>query len=110
MKVRDSQRAEAHHRAAQMVAPANFRDSFVGLQGMTMGIDARCGDVKTGLNERVTRSGRDLERELRISHNTARAHLRSMYAKTDVSSRSELIGLINNSMVALVRDRAETSQ
>ena len=53
---------------------------------------------------------KDLERELRISHNTARAHLRSMYAKTDVSSRSELIGLINNSMVELVRDRAETFQ
>ena len=53
---------------------------------------------------------KDLERELRISHNTARSHLRSMYAKTDVSSRSELIGLINNSMVALVRNRAETSQ
>jgi hypothetical protein len=32
---------------------------------MTMGINTRCGDVKTGLIERVTCSREDLERELR---------------------------------------------
>ena len=32
---------------------------------MTMGINARCSDVKTELVERVTRSREDLERELR---------------------------------------------
>jgi hypothetical protein len=32
---------------------------------MTMGINARCSDVKTELIERVTHSREDLERELR---------------------------------------------
>jgi hypothetical protein len=32
---------------------------------MTMGINARCSDVKTDLVERVTRSREDLEQDLR---------------------------------------------
>jgi hypothetical protein len=40
--------------------------SFVDSREMTMGINARCGDVKTELIERVTRSREDLERELEI--------------------------------------------
>jgi hypothetical protein len=39
--------------------------SFGGLQEMTMGINARCSDVKTELVERVTRSREDLEWDLR---------------------------------------------
>jgi len=42
-----------------------------------------------------------IEEELDISHNTMRAHLRSMFAKTDVGSRAELIHLLVNSPAPL---------
>lgn len=45
----------------------------------------------------------DVESEMNIRHNTARAHLRSMFLKTDVSRQSELVHLLANSLVPLGR-------
>lgn len=47
---------------------------------------------------------KDIEGELGISHNTARAHLRSMFLKADVSRQSQLVSLITSSLVPLGRD------
>ncbi|WP_340315780.1 helix-turn-helix transcriptional regulator [Rhizorhabdus argentea] len=44
---------------------------------------------------------KDLELELNIRHNTARAHLRSMFLKVDVSRQSQLIHLLSNCAVSL---------
>jgi len=43
----------------------------------------------------------ELEAELGISHNTARAHLRSIFAKTDVSRQSQLVYLLANCVAPL---------
>lgn len=45
----------------------------------------------------------DVESEMNIRHNTARAHLRSMFLKTDVSRQSELVHLLTNSLAPLGR-------
>jgi DNA-binding CsgD family transcriptional regulator len=45
----------------------------------------------------------DVERELKIRHNTARAHLRSMFSKAEVGRQSELVHLLVNSVVPLGR-------
>jgi DNA-binding CsgD family transcriptional regulator len=45
----------------------------------------------------------DVESELNIRHNTARAHLRSMFVKADVNRRSELIHLLATSLAPLGR-------
>jgi len=45
----------------------------------------------------------DVESELKIRHNTARAHLRSMFLKADVSRQSELVHLLANSLAPLGR-------
>jgi DNA-binding CsgD family transcriptional regulator len=47
----------------------------------------------------------DVERELKIRHNTARAHLRSMFSKAEVGRQSELVHLLMNSVVPLGRSR-----
>jgi DNA-binding CsgD family transcriptional regulator len=44
-----------------------------------------------------------LEVELNISHNTARAHLRSMFMKADVSRQSQLVFVLANCVAALGR-------
>lgn len=46
----------------------------------------------------------DIESELNILHNTARAHLRSMFLKAGVSRQSQLVSLITSSLVPLGRD------
>lgn len=38
----------------------------------------------------------DIERSMSISHNTLRAHLRGIFAKTNVGSRAELVRVLNN--------------
>jgi DNA-binding CsgD family transcriptional regulator len=43
----------------------------------------------------------EVEAKLRISHNTIRAHLRSMFLKTGVSSRAELIRVLVNGVAPL---------
>lgn len=43
----------------------------------------------------------ELEADLNISHNTARAHLRSMFAKADVSRQSQLVYLLANCVAPL---------
>ena len=43
----------------------------------------------------------ELEAELNISHNTARAHLRSMFSKADVSRQSQLVFVLANCVAAL---------
>ena len=45
----------------------------------------------------------DVESQLNIRHNTARAHLRSMFLKADVSRQSELVHLLANSLAPLGR-------
>lgn len=45
----------------------------------------------------------ELEVELNISHNTARAHLRSMFTKADVSRQSQLVFVLANCVAALGR-------
>ncbi len=47
----------------------------------------------------------DVEQQLNIRHNTARAHLRSMFSKAEVGKQSELIHLLINSVVPLGRDK-----
>jgi DNA-binding CsgD family transcriptional regulator len=47
---------------------------------------------------------KDIEAELNILHNTARAHLRSMFLKAEVSRQSQLVSLITSSLVPLGRD------
>jgi len=47
----------------------------------------------------------DVERELKIRHNTARAHLRSMFSKAQVGRQSELVHLLVNSVVPLGRSK-----
>jgi len=47
---------------------------------------------------------KDIEAELKILHNTARAHLRSMFLKADVSRQSQLVSLITSSLVPLGRE------
>jgi len=49
----------------------------------------------------------DVESELKIRHNTARAHLRSMFLKADVSRQSELVHLLANSLAPLGRPLAQ---
>jgi DNA-binding CsgD family transcriptional regulator len=58
-------------------------------------------------------SGMSLERiedMLNIRHNTARAHLRSIFGKTDVTRRSELIQLLAGSAVPLGRSHQPEEQ
>ena len=45
----------------------------------------------------------DVESELKIRHNTARAHLRSMFSKAAVNRQSELVHLLANSLAPLGR-------
>jgi len=45
----------------------------------------------------------DVEAELNIRHNTARAHLRSMFVKADVNRQSELVHLLANCLAPLGR-------
>ena len=45
----------------------------------------------------------DVEAELNIRHNTARAHLRSMFVKADVNRQAELVHLLANSLAPLGR-------
>jgi len=45
----------------------------------------------------------DVEAELNITHNTARAHLRSMFVKADVNRQSELVHVLANSLAPLGR-------
>jgi len=47
---------------------------------------------------------KEIEASLNIRHNTARAHLRSMFVKTDVSRQSQLVSLLTNSLVPLGRN------
>ncbi len=47
-----------------------------------------------------------IEADLNIRHNTARAHLRSMFVKTDVGRQSQLVSLLTNSLVPLGRGEA----
>ena len=47
---------------------------------------------------------KDIEAELNIRHNTARAHLRSMFVKADVSRQSQLVSLLTSSLVPLGRE------
>jgi DNA-binding CsgD family transcriptional regulator len=43
----------------------------------------------------------EIEDELNIKHNTARAHLRSMFSKADVNRQSELVHLLANCVLPL---------
>ncbi len=52
----------------------------------------------------------DVESELNIRHNTARAHLRSMFLKTDVSRQSELVHLLANSLAPLGRSMHQNAR
>ena len=45
----------------------------------------------------------EVEAELNIRHNTARAHLRSMFVKADVNRQAELVHLLANSLAQLGR-------
>jgi len=47
----------------------------------------------------------DVEQQLNIRHNTARAHLRSMFSKAEVGRQSELVHLLMNSVVPLGRNK-----
>ncbi|HET8612969.1 MAG TPA: LuxR C-terminal-related transcriptional regulator, partial [Sphingomonas sp.] len=47
----------------------------------------------------------DIAAELGIAHNTARAHLRAIYAKTGVNRQSRLVHLIHHSLAGLSADR-----
>jgi DNA-binding CsgD family transcriptional regulator len=47
----------------------------------------------------------ELERKHNIRHNTARAHLRSMFLKADVNRQSELVHLLANSVAPLGSSR-----
>lgn len=51
-----------------------------------------------------------IEADLNIRHNTARAHLRSMFVKTDVSRQSQLVSLLTNSLVPLGRSQTHSIQ
>jgi len=43
----------------------------------------------------------EIEEQMRIRHNTARAHLRSIFVKADVTRQAELVSLLANSVVPL---------
>jgi DNA-binding CsgD family transcriptional regulator len=49
----------------------------------------------------------DVETELNIRHNTARAHLRSMFVKAGVNRQSELVHLLANCVAPLGSDEAQ---
>jgi len=51
-----------------------------------------------------------IENELKIAHNTARTHLRSMFSKTNSRNRSELVNRVANSLAPLGRGRYDTIQ
>jgi len=51
----------------------------------------------------------EVESELNIRHNTARAHLRSMFVKADVNRQSELVHLLANSLAPLGRPLEKVS-
>ena len=53
---------------------------------------------------------KEIEANLNIRHNTARAHLRSMFVKTDVSRQSQLVSLLTNSLVPLGRSQMHSLQ
>ena len=46
---------------------------------------------------------KEIEDALRIRHNTARAHLRAMFSKADVTRQAELVSLLTNSVAPLGR-------
>jgi DNA-binding CsgD family transcriptional regulator len=48
----------------------------------------------------------EIEASLKITHNTMRAHLRAIFAKTNVGSRAELIRVLNNCAGPLANLRA----
>ena len=50
----------------------------------------------------------EAEEALHISHNTTRAHLRSIFSKTGVSSRADLIRLLINGVAPLAGEESET--
>lgn len=50
----------------------------------------------------------DVEAELNITHNTARAHLRSMFVKADVNRQSELVHVLANSLAPLGRPAGDS--
>lgn len=45
----------------------------------------------------------EIEGQMRIRHNTARAHLRSIFVKADVTRQAELVSLLANSVVPLAQ-------
>ena len=53
---------------------------------------------------------KDIETELNIRHNTARAHLRSMFVKADVARQSQLVSLLTSSLVPLGRTSSHSLQ
>jgi DNA-binding CsgD family transcriptional regulator len=53
---------------------------------------------------------RDVEERLNIRHNTARAHLRSLFSKADVARQSQLVSLLTSSLVPLGRDQSRLLQ
>jgi len=53
---------------------------------------------------------KEVEERLNIRHNTARAHLRSMFSKADVERQSQLVSLLTSSLVPLGRDPASLLQ
>ena len=53
---------------------------------------------------------KEIEANLNIRHNTARAHLRSMFIKTDVGRQSQLVSLLTNSLVPLGRSQMHSIQ
>lgn len=46
---------------------------------------------------------KEIEDSLRIRHNTARAHLRAMFSKAEVTRQAELVSLLTNSVAPLGR-------
>jgi DNA-binding CsgD family transcriptional regulator len=52
----------------------------------------------------------EIENVLKIRHNTARAHLRSIFSKTDVTRQAELVSLLANSVAPLAMVEHELTQ
>ena len=53
---------------------------------------------------------KDVEEKLNIRHNTARAHLRSLFSKAHVGRQSQLVSLLTSSLVPLGRDSSRLLQ
>ena len=88
--------------------PAIASDGDVGLLQQLFSFTPTEASLAVGLARGMRLE--DVEAKLNIRHNTARAHLRSMFVKADVTRQAELIYLLSNCVTPLGRPAAQSAR